>query len=61
VEVSAEDGVVTLQGDAPNSAVRRILLDLAEDTSGVDAVVDALNESPERFVGTPAAGSFRQA
>lgn len=42
IEVSSEGGVVTLRGTVPDLAQRRRAVELAESTTGVRQVVDAL-------------------
>ncbi|MBA4062662.1 MAG: transport-associated protein [Isosphaera sp.] len=42
VAVSGEGGVVTLRGVVPDATARRVAVSLAENTAGVERVVDEL-------------------
>jgi osmotically-inducible protein OsmY len=60
VDVEATDGVVTVGGEVPNSAVKGIVLGLVEDTPGVELVVDRVHERPERFDGAQPVGRMQR-
>ena len=47
IDVSVRDGVVTLQGTAPNQAAKQRALTIARETDGVSQVIDRISVRPK--------------